>query len=89
MCNEPGDRARTAAGRLRLCASAVEGRGAVVPGGIGGRRVAAKRGHDVVLIQRSDSVGGQMKLWSALPGRETFATTPRRFERQLQQPAST
>jgi pyruvate/2-oxoglutarate dehydrogenase complex dihydrolipoamide dehydrogenase (E3) component len=34
------------------------------------------RGHDVVVFERRASVGGQMRLWARLPGRETFGSTP-------------
>jgi len=46
------------------------------PGGLEAARVAALRGHEVVLFERRASVGGQMNLWASLPARETFATTP-------------
>jgi 2,4-dienoyl-CoA reductase-like NADH-dependent reductase (Old Yellow Enzyme family)/thioredoxin reductase len=55
------------------------------PAGLEAARVAAKRGHSVVLIERQDRVGGQMNLWAALPEREIFATTPEWYERQLKQ----
>jgi dimethylglycine catabolism A len=53
------------------------------PAGLEAARVAAKRGHEVVLFERADRVGGQLNLWSALPGREIFATTPDWFDGQL------
>ena len=43
------------------------------PGGLEAARVAARRGHDVVLLERRPQLGGQLTLWAALPGRETFA----------------
>jgi 2,4-dienoyl-CoA reductase-like NADH-dependent reductase (Old Yellow Enzyme family)/thioredoxin reductase len=58
----------------------------VVGGGVAGleaARVAAKRGHDVVLFESRDRLGGQMNLWGALPGREVFATTPEWYTRQM------
>jgi 2,4-dienoyl-CoA reductase-like NADH-dependent reductase (Old Yellow Enzyme family) len=53
------------------------------PGGLEAARVSALRGHDVVLLERRQELGGQMELWSRLPGREVFATAPRWYERQL------
>jgi NADPH-dependent glutamate synthase beta subunit-like oxidoreductase len=47
-------------------------------------RVAAKKGHRVVLFEKKDKLGGQMNLWAALPGRQVFGTTPTWYERQLQ-----
>src|SRR4029077_14741143 len=55
----------------------------VVGGGAAGleaARVAARRGHRVVLFERQDRVGGQMNLWAALPDREIFGTTPEWYE---------
>jgi 2,4-dienoyl-CoA reductase-like NADH-dependent reductase (Old Yellow Enzyme family) len=53
------------------------------PAGLEAARVAAKRGHHVVLFERRDRVGGQLNLWAALPGREIFGTTPEWYDRQL------
>lgn len=53
------------------------------PAGMEAALVAAKKGHDVVLFERRARLGGQMTLWSMLPGREVFATTPAWYERQL------
>jgi pyruvate/2-oxoglutarate dehydrogenase complex dihydrolipoamide dehydrogenase (E3) component len=55
------------------------------PAGLEAARVAARRGHHVVLFERQDRVGGQMNLWAALPDREIFGTTPEWYERQLRQ----
>ena len=55
------------------------------PAGLEAARVAAKRGHDVVLFEREARLGGQLRLWAALPGREIFHTTPDWYERQLNQ----
>ena len=55
------------------------------PAGLEAARVAAKRGHAVVLVERQDRVGGQLNLWAALPDREIFGTTPQWYERQLRQ----
>ena len=48
-------------------------------------RVAAKRGHSVVLVERQERVGGQLNLRAALPDREIFGITPEWYERQLRQ----
>ena len=53
------------------------------PAGLEAARVAAKRGHEVVLFERQDKLGGQLNLWGALPDREIFATTAPWYERQL------
>ncbi|MFM5932078.1 MAG: FAD-dependent oxidoreductase [Novosphingobium sp.] len=42
------------------------------PGGMEAARVAARRGHDVTLIEAKDQLGGALALWARLPGRETF-----------------
>jgi 2,4-dienoyl-CoA reductase-like NADH-dependent reductase (Old Yellow Enzyme family) len=55
------------------------------PGGLEAARVAALRGHAVVLFERRASVGGQMSLWATLPGREVFATTPAWWLARLQE----
>ncbi len=55
------------------------------PAGIEAARVCARRGHDVVLFEARQRIGGQLNLWAELPGREIFATTPQWYERQLAQ----
>lgn len=60
----------------------------VVGGGAAGleaARVAAKRGHEVVLFERNETVGGQLELWARLPDREVFGTTGGWYARQLDQ----
>src|SRR5262249_39012355 len=42
------------------------------PAGLEAARVAAKRGHQVVLFEKNQRVGGQMNLWAKLPGRDIF-----------------
>ncbi len=47
----------------------------VVGGGAAGlevARVAAGRGHDVVLLERADALGGQVRLAARAPGRDSF-----------------
>ena len=59
-----------------LPASARSKRVVVVGGGPGGLEaawVAAARGHDVTLLERSDELGGKIRLAAALPGREELA----------------
>ena len=46
-------------------------------------RIARERGHDVRLIERRDRIGGQLDLWSRLPGREHLATMIGWYERQF------
>lgn len=44
------------------------------PGGMEAARVAALRGHDVVLIEARAALGGALALWGQLPGRQACAT---------------
>jgi 2,4-dienoyl-CoA reductase-like NADH-dependent reductase (Old Yellow Enzyme family)/thioredoxin reductase len=53
------------------------------PAGLEAARVAAKLGHSVVLFEAKARLGGQLRLWGDLPGREIFHTTPDWYERQL------
>lgn len=43
------------------------------PGGLEAAWVAAARGHDVVLLERSDALGGKIRLAAQLPGRTELA----------------
>jgi mycofactocin system FadH/OYE family oxidoreductase 2 len=59
---------------------------AVVGGGPAGMKVAeiaARRGHDVVLLERRDDLGGQVRLASAVPGREEVGEVVRYLETQV------
>lgn len=59
---------------------------AVVGGGAAGLAFAvttAERGHDVTLYEAAGSVGGQLIMAKAVPGKEEFAETIRYFSRQL------
>jgi pyruvate/2-oxoglutarate dehydrogenase complex dihydrolipoamide dehydrogenase (E3) component len=53
------------------------------PGGLEAARVAALKGHEVVVLERSDRIGGQLNRWAKLPGRDIFATTPEWYGSQL------
>jgi 2,4-dienoyl-CoA reductase-like NADH-dependent reductase (Old Yellow Enzyme family)/thioredoxin reductase len=53
------------------------------PAGCEAARVAALRGHEVILIERSSSLGGRINIAAALPGREDFAAVPLFFAVQL------
>jgi 2,4-dienoyl-CoA reductase-like NADH-dependent reductase (Old Yellow Enzyme family)/thioredoxin reductase len=55
------------------------------PGGLEAALIAAQRGHDVVVFEREDALGGQLRLWAAIPGREIFAITAQWYERRLQE----
>src|SRR5207244_9336026 len=66
--------AELGAGTLRPAARAK--RVVVVGGGPAGLEaawVAAARGHDVTLLERSDAPGGKIRLAQRLPGREELA----------------
>ena len=42
------------------------------PAGISAAIVAAERGHSVVLFEKSDKIGGQLKMAARIPGKEEF-----------------
>ena len=50
------------------------------PGGLEAARVARSRGHDVVLFEKGDAVGGQINLASKAPQREQMAGIVRWFD---------
>ncbi|MDB5506293.1 MAG: NADH:flavin oxidoreductase/NADH oxidase [Devosia sp.] len=50
------------------------------PGGLEAARVARSRGHDVVLFERGDAVGGQINLAAKAPQREQMAGIVRWFD---------
>jgi 2,4-dienoyl-CoA reductase (NADPH2) len=54
------------------------------PAGLSAATVAAECGHDVTLFDSSDSVGGQFKIASQIPGKEEFHETIRYFKRKLE-----
>ncbi|MGV8853909.1 MAG: FAD-dependent oxidoreductase [Devosia sp.] len=50
------------------------------PGGLEAARVARSRGHDVVLFEKQDAVGGQINLAAKAPQREQMAGIVRWFD---------
>jgi 2,4-dienoyl-CoA reductase-like NADH-dependent reductase (Old Yellow Enzyme family) len=50
------------------------------PGGLEAARVARARGHDVVLFERADALGGQINLAAKAPQREQMAGIVRWFD---------
>jgi pyruvate/2-oxoglutarate dehydrogenase complex dihydrolipoamide dehydrogenase (E3) component len=55
------------------------------PAGAEAARVAALRGHEVVLLEARDALGGALNLWSQIPGRERVAATPRWYAARLEE----
>jgi NADPH-dependent 2,4-dienoyl-CoA reductase/sulfur reductase-like enzyme len=53
------------------------------PAGLEVARVAALRGHDVVVYEKERELGGQLRLAARLPGRGVMATTIRWYEAEL------
>lgn len=54
------------------------------PAGCEAARVSRERGHDVVLFEASDAVGGQINLASKAPQRDQMAGIARWFDMELQ-----
>jgi len=54
------------------------------PAGMKAAAVAAERGHEVVLCETSDTLGGQVQLAGLLPGRSEFAGLATNLEREMQ-----
>lgn len=54
------------------------------PAGLSFATVAAERGHNVVLFEASDDIGGQFHMAKAIPGKEEFNETLRYFRRMLE-----
>ncbi|OLS15146.1 MAG: NADH:flavin oxidoreductase [Promethearchaeota archaeon CR_4] len=53
------------------------------PAGCEAAKVAAERGHIVLLLEKRDKLGGQVLLAASPPGREGFLEIPHYYERQL------
>jgi 2,4-dienoyl-CoA reductase (NADPH2) len=53
------------------------------PGGISAALAAAEAGHDVVLVEKEDRLGGQLHLAGAPPGRREFIILAQDLVRQL------
>jgi 2,4-dienoyl-CoA reductase (NADPH2) len=67
--------------------AAVSKRVAVVgggPAGLSAATTAAERGHEVVLFEASEAIGGQFNLARRIPGKEEFDETLRYFRRRLE-----
>ena len=71
-------RIEPAARRKRI---AVVGAG---PAGLAAATTAAKRGHQVVLFDQADRIGGQFNMAKRVPGKEEFVETLRYFARQIE-----
>lgn len=54
------------------------------PAGLSYATTAAKRGHIVTLIEKSNSIGGQFNMAKKIPGKEEFYETLRYFDVMLQ-----
>jgi pyruvate/2-oxoglutarate dehydrogenase complex dihydrolipoamide dehydrogenase (E3) component len=52
------------------------------PAGLEYARVAAARGHDVLVLEREDEVGGHVRWQALLPGRKEYGQIARWLERQ-------
>ena len=54
------------------------------PAGLETARVAAERGHQVILLEREPSLGGQIRLASQAPGRQEFGEVILYLSRQVE-----
>ena len=55
------------------------------PAGLSAACVAARRGHEVFLFEKNDSLGGQFLMAKEIPGKEEFSETLRYFAVQIKQ----
>ncbi len=55
------------------------------PAGLAAAVTAAERGHNVVLFDAADKIGGQFNIAKQIPGKEEFNETLRYFETRLKQ----
>jgi len=53
------------------------------PAGLEAARVCALRGHEVLLLEARDVIGGGLELWARLPGREAYRQAITWWEREL------
>jgi 2,4-dienoyl-CoA reductase (NADPH2) len=54
------------------------------PAGLAAATTAASRGHDVVLFDQADRIGGQFNMAKRVPGKEEFVETLRYYQRQIE-----
>jgi 2,4-dienoyl-CoA reductase (NADPH2) len=54
------------------------------PAGLAAATTAADRGHDVVLFEKSDRIGGQFNMAKEIPGKEEFEETLRYFRVRIE-----
>ncbi|MGY1409924.1 MULTISPECIES: FAD-dependent oxidoreductase [unclassified Luteimonas] len=55
------------------------------PAGLACATVAAQRGHEVVLFDRAERIGGQFNLARIIPGKEEFGETLRWFDHRIRE----
>ncbi|MCB1142936.1 MAG: FAD-dependent oxidoreductase [Leptospiraceae bacterium] len=53
------------------------------PGGLEAARTAALIGHEVIIIEKSDELGGQLNMAATIPGKFEFKETIRYFKNEL------
>jgi 2,4-dienoyl-CoA reductase (NADPH2) len=53
------------------------------PAGLSFATVAAQRGHNVILYEQSESIGGQLNIAVRVPGKEEFLETLRYYKEQI------
>ncbi|MEM6937812.1 MAG: NADPH-dependent 2,4-dienoyl-CoA reductase [Pseudomonadota bacterium] len=71
---------------LKISAAGRPKRVAVVgagPAGLACAATAAERGHEVVLFEASEAIGGQFNMARQIPGKEEFSETLRYFQHRL------
>lgn len=54
------------------------------PAGLAAATTAAQRGHEVVLFDQAERIGGQFNMAKRIPGKEEFVETLRYFARQIE-----
>ncbi len=54
------------------------------PAGLAAATTLARRGHEVVLYEKADRIGGQFNMAKRIPGKEEFVETLRYFTRQIE-----